>query len=127
MEDLAIHDRASPNRKIKRLKQWNSTKFPPHMDSSSSTTTSKSSSSPFSLVMLPNQHIAYRMPVLELSSSRQTIHISTVQTATFYSILVQKFLVNHHSVDMTGLENAIVIAMDTANLLQRQKVARIIQ
>lgn len=60
--------------------------------------------------------------------TRPTIHVATKQqTPFYYCTLAQKFLRNHPFVDMTGLENAIATALDTANLLQRNKMTQIVR
>jgi hypothetical protein len=126
MEDSLIHHATIHRTTEKKLNQWKSIKIFSKGDAHSSTPTSKSSSSSNSLALLPDQHPACLIPTIELPASGQVIHVSSTQTATFYANLAQKFLANHPKVNMTGLENAIVIALDAANLLQRRKTARVV-
>jgi hypothetical protein len=124
MEDLLIHNASINRPRKKKQNQWKSINNLSEGDALSSTPTSKSSSD--SLALLSNQYPACFIPTIELPASRQLIHVSSTQTATFHANLAQKFLANHQKVDMTGLENAIMIALDAANLLQRRKIARIV-
>ena len=62
-----------------------------------------------------------------IPSGHQVIAVSASKGPTAYFNLARKFLINDEYCDLSALEAAILVALDTANLLQRSQLATIVR